>query len=289
VLGVQHAARVNFGDQILFLGHGLSRSQVRQGDKLHLRLYWQPLRPLEENYASFVQLFAPPYYAQSHLSAGNWHPSHIPTSRWSPELYVRDEQQILIPPDIPPVEYHIRVGLFDMATGERLVLPERPGRPDSLDLGPLRVLRSSPLDPSQTPNPLRAQLGEGIELLGYALEPAALRPGEDLQVVLYWRARAEVKASYTVFVHLIDAAEAKAGQHDGQPMEGLHPTTNWQAGEVVEDGHSIAIAPDASPGRYRLAVGMYQYPSLERLPVVECEGATSSRGRILLPQAIDLY
>jgi len=131
VVGVQHPARINLEDKVLFLGYDLvSGDTVRQGDDLSVRLYWLALQPfdtlrtqpLNVNYSSFLHLDAPPDDA-TWATSDNMHPGDpqaqidIPTSGWWTSLYVRDEHRLEVPPDIPPVQYLLRVGLYDQSTG----------------------------------------------------------------------------------------------------------------------------------------------------------------------------
>ncbi len=74
-----------------------------------------------------------------------------------------------------------------------------------------------------------------------------------------------VREDYTVFVHLLTPdGEFVAGQ-DGQPLEGLYPTSFWGEGETVVDGRSWFA--DVLPGEYQLQVGLYLLETGQRLPV----------------------
>ncbi|MFB0534709.1 MAG: 6-pyruvoyl-tetrahydropterin synthase-related protein, partial [Anaerolineae bacterium] len=127
VLGAQHAAQINLGDKVLFLGYDLADEVVRQGEDLHLVLYWQAQQPLERQYSVFAHLDAPPDYT-TWAGSDNLNPGGIPTSRWAPALYTRDEHTISIPADLPPVEYLLQVGLYDKVTGDRLPILSEGGQ-----------------------------------------------------------------------------------------------------------------------------------------------------------------
>jgi hypothetical protein len=85
-----------------------------------------------------------------------------------------------------------------------------------------------------------------------------------------------------VFVHLLDADGRLVAQHDGPPMEGRYPATAWLPGDVVPDVHRIALGPDTPAGTYQLQVGMYGWPSLERLPIWDEHGVEQINGVIVL-------
>jgi hypothetical protein len=111
-------------------------------------------------------------------------------------------------------------------------------------------------------------LGEKIRLTGHEVNDT-VRAGETLRPRLYWQARAPMDKDYTVFVHLLDKGGNLRAQQDCQPQKGDYPTSLWQQGEVIWDGHQIPLPPDLPAGTYRLVAGMYLLESMERLPVFD--------------------
>src|SRR5207248_11231453 len=121
----------------------------------------------------------------------------------------------------------------------------------------------------QEPMPLTfsgAQFGDVLELSGY-LAPASVKPGGTLPVHLVWRARRNVPADYTLFVHLVNAAGAAVTQVDAQPFGSAYPTSTWVEQEVVAHNVTLGIPADIAAGEYTLQLGWYTFPTLERLPV----------------------
>lgn len=160
--------------------------------------------------------------------------------------------------------------------------------------GPLRLrLYESPMAFLGDRPPL-ARLGQAVQLLDYCLscehDPAG--PGDTLYLSLYWQTGEPLAVSYKVFAHLLDPTGWMRGQEDNYPVGGTFPTVEWQPGEVIVDRYEIEVSPDAPPGVYRLAVGMYDGATLERLPVweVTCQDcavpAYASKDRIFLPVEI---
>jgi 4-amino-4-deoxy-L-arabinose transferase-like glycosyltransferase len=141
-----------------------------------------------------------------------------------------------------------------------------------------------------------ARLGETVHLKGYRLSPeeGPITPGATLGLSLYWQTEAPLAAGYKVFVHLIDPAGQIAVQRDNPPVGESYPTTAWRPGEVIVDRHDLLIPVDAPPGVYRLAVGLYDGATLDRLPVqgLACEGcsvpAFVSDDRLFLPVEIEI-
>jgi hypothetical protein len=135
----------------------------------------------------------------------------------------------------------------------------------------------------QIPNRVDAQVGDSIELLGYDLGSWESSGGDEggagevqqgmgsrqrvLDVTLYWRTGTPMGEDYTVFVQLLDPDGRLVTQHDGQPLYGYLPTSDWSPDDVIPDRHRLLLPADLSPGRYRLTAGMYALETLERLPV----------------------
>jgi hypothetical protein len=135
-------------------------------------------------------------------------------------------------------------------------------------------------------HPLRANLDDRVELLGYALSSSEVESGGILRLTLYWLAKGEMAIDYTVFTHLIDAEGRIWGQKDSQPLGGLFPTTCWAEGGVICDEYEMLVQPDAPPGEYALEVGMYELGTMQRLPAYDENGKRLPEDRVLLPQKV---
>jgi len=107
--------------------------------------------------------------------------------------------------------------------------------------------------------PLDVQFGDAIQLRGYSLSGDAFAPGDILQLALFWQAQAPISARYKVFVHVLDASDRITAQVDREPGGELVPTTIWQPGQTIVDRYGVLVPPDAAPGRYRVAVGLYGF------------------------------
>lgn len=145
-----------------------------------------------------------------------------------------------------------------------------------------------------------AVLGSSIRLLGYTLESEvdlhsrgvcesvqfrdaiAVHPGERLYLTLLWQATTEIPESYTVFTHLYDQREQIWGQEDSPPVSGSYPTSLWLPDEKILDRYQILLDPGAPPGVYRLAVGMYDPATGDRLKVNAADAFLMGDDRILL-------
>jgi 4-amino-4-deoxy-L-arabinose transferase-like glycosyltransferase len=124
--------------------------------------------------------------------------------------------------------------------------------------------------------------GDKIELLGYDLEKKVYQPGETLHLTLYYRPVAEVVADqmvadYTVFIHLLGPDNPATGsplwaQDDSEPCRRSYRTSAWGPNEIVIDHYAITVPPDAPEGEYPIAMGLYEWQTLQRLPVLDDAG-----------------
>lgn len=146
------------------------------------------------------------------------------------------------------------------------------------------VYRVGPvIDESSYDYPVDATLGQDIRLMGYDLEPNQVRPGETFELTLYWEALEKPAGDYTVFIHLLDQDGELRGQIDSQPQEGMYPTYFWDKGERIQDRSTVVVSPDAPPGDYEIAIGMYTLETLERLPIVDQHGMPVPNDSLIIP------
>jgi hypothetical protein len=63
----------------------------------------------------------------------------VNTTTWAPGDLILDEYQLQLPPDAPPGEYEIEIGLYDPAGGGARAVATDPAGQDHLSLGTVRV------------------------------------------------------------------------------------------------------------------------------------------------------
>lgn len=71
------------------------------------------------------------------------------------------------------------------------------------------------------------------------------------------------------FVHLRNQEGVVVAQQDNEPALGRYPTPAWKPGTTVRDAYTLQLPAELSPGLYELVVGMYRWPSLNRLGITE--------------------
>ncbi|MBI2940289.1 MAG: hypothetical protein HYY04_07585 [Chloroflexi bacterium] len=270
VRGVDHPSAETLGGQIRFLGHEVSRS-VRPGEDLRMTLYWQPIALVDSDYRSFVKVVRRSTGAVV-AQSDHEHPGGMPTSRWRRDLYVRDEHVLRLPPGLPPMGYQIIAGLYALNRGFR-GLPRDGASGSAAEVISLSVVTVSGarVPAERIAQPLSWRFDAGLAFLGYGYEPVAA-PGDVVVVHLFWRAERPIAGDYTVFVHLLDAAERRVAQADGMPLAGDYRTSEWAAGDEVADRYPITLPVGLPPGTYHLLVGLYDAATGQRLEMRAPDG-----------------
>jgi hypothetical protein len=110
---------IDFGGQIKLLARTVEPLYVSAGQPVTATLYWQAVRVPDKDYTVFVQMLDA--RGQQVANADSMpQANRYPTSFWDANEIVPDAHRIDLPPDLPPGEYRIIVGWYDLATGVRL-------------------------------------------------------------------------------------------------------------------------------------------------------------------------
>jgi hypothetical protein len=132
------------------------------------------------------------------------------------------------------------------------------------------------------------RFGRALRLVGYDLPAERATPGEALPLTLYWQASAKLGRDYTVFVHLLDATGGIAAQWDAMPRENTFVTTAWPVGEIVDDPHPVPLPEEMTSGTYRIALGVYDRPTGDRLPAYGPDGEPVAGDAVLLGPTVEV-
>ncbi len=132
---VDDALDATFGNEIKLLGYDWS---PESDNTLGLTLVWQAIQDPSTDYTVFVHVLDQDgtccIWQQDAMPQQN----QYPTSRWLSGEVVEDSYELILPPDLPPGEYPVEVGLYIAETGQRLLV-EVPGELEN-DVAWLRPL-----------------------------------------------------------------------------------------------------------------------------------------------------
>ena len=104
--------RINFGDKVALIGFDFDKRVMAPGDRLTVRLWWEALAAMDEEYKVFVHLVQPPesVWAQKDEDPLD---GEYPTTRWTVGQQVEDPYELHLPVDAPPGVYFVEIGLYN--------------------------------------------------------------------------------------------------------------------------------------------------------------------------------
>jgi hypothetical protein len=270
---------ISFGGVMKLLGYDLPISNTQYpisstlmpGDSLTITLYWQSLAEMNQNYSTFVHLLDETelIIAQRDMYPGQ---GLYPTSLWSAGDAIANRYVLTLPETaFAPNHAQLEVGLYNLATGERLLAygPNRELLGDNARFQEIEIL---PRAETEVPNPVHFNFEDKIGLLGYDMDRRAASPGETIHLTLYWRALAKMEEDYVVFIHLLWGQDQIWARVDSQPLDGAAPTSTWQPGWIIEDRYELTIGQDAPPDAYQIEVGLYLPQAGKRLGILGPDG-----------------
>ena len=247
---------------------GYQRGEFAAGQPLLVTFYWQPAKEIEQDVEVFVQLLDQNQQVVAGLHSWPLHGA-FRIRAWQPGTTMPLSYSLPMPDDLPIGPYQLIVGTTDLLKNERI--PLSTGESSKL----VETLKNPPPPDDRVPeSTVEISFGEIIALDGYTLVPTE----SGLTAALFWRALDSPQTDYTTFVHVVDAAGEIVAQSDAQPLQGRYPTSIWSPGEVIVDESAFEALP---PGEYQIYLGWYRWDTLERLPIMSGEAA-STDGRFLL-------
>jgi hypothetical protein len=245
---------VRIADGVHLVGYQYWPERVEPGDAVYVTLSFQPTRPVTATFRTVVRVSFPD-------DGTNWAqrdevtPRSMPLDWWQTGQAISERYVLTTTPQTPVGAY--RLETFVLGSGVT-----------GFGLGHVAIPWKGKVEGATE---LDARFSDQIRLLGFET-PDTWIPSSDAEVVLYWEAMRRPDDDYIVFVHLTDSEGQLVTSHDGVPMNRRYPTKAWIPGEVVPDVHHLPLKPDTPSGTYSLRVGMYRWPSLERLPVWDRDG-----------------
>ncbi|MEA3342257.1 MAG: hypothetical protein U9R15_20005 [Chloroflexota bacterium] len=268
-----------------FVGYKYWPARIQPGGAVYVTLFLRAAQPVTDSFRAVVRIISPGdgvgwAQRETHIS----HRSTL-TEWWQTENVIIERFVLTTTDDIPTGAYYLEVSAAEPDSENFLPIyrDEDTSPLDKIRLGYVAVPWQGKMDRTR---PVRANFGDQVSLMGFEAADS-LSPGDEFDVTLYWEALRLPEDDYVVFVHLMDDEGRVVASHDGPPMEGRYPTSAWLPGEIVPDVRQLTLDPDAPAGTYWLRVGMYGWPSLERLPVWDEQGVEQTE-RVVVLQPVEV-
>ncbi len=197
-----------------------------------------------------------------------------PAFEWLSQAGAERRWLVLREGDLPELNaryrqlYHRNLPVLDARSSQVLLASSRgaAGERDQNPLAPL-VLDAPP---SQQ-HPLRAVLGDKVEVLGWSVTAAdgtplsSVAPGTAFRFSICLRVLAPLSGPWKTFVH-IDGLQRRFNA-DHEPLQGKYPLRLWRQNDVIVDTTEVTLEPNFSAGPYRIYFGLFAGD--RRLPVTD--------------------
>ncbi|MCS6846669.1 MAG: glycosyltransferase family 39 protein [Anaerolineae bacterium] len=194
---------------------------------------------------------------------------------WWLRSYVGTENSRLIMPGVAPVVLLTAMGWLTLAPQRAWPAAAVAGAGSLLALAiaaPFVTIRPAYALPSmmsregivaahQLPSAGVATFDGVIELLHAEVGTKRVKPGEHLDVTLYWGARQPVNQSYRVVLEALDLDGEVIGRKMAIPFGGRFATQRWQPGAYFRDDYRLPIGATAPRGPARVQLSLFKlYP-----------------------------
>ncbi len=194
------------------------------------------------------------------------------TSTWQPGTIVMGDYQLTPQQPVPIGQYRLRLSALD---GERVLgsidLPHRIVIVPSRNGAWVMVVSDEP----------HARFGQAIELRAADVS----RRGNWLSLWLHWHALQAPGVDTKYFVHVLDKDGNVMVQDDGIHVKYTRPSSQWQADEMISDLIELPLW-DLKSGEYRIAVGLTNPDTDERLPAFDATGKPLPDNRYIFSETI---
>jgi uncharacterized membrane protein len=165
-----------------------------------------------------------------------------------------DRHGLLVPAGTPPGDYQVTLRVYRSQDVAVLPAAFEGGSGGEVILGTVRVVRPDPPPPLEALAITRTEDVEfvgKVRLAGYGLgNNTPLRPGEALEVDLFWQALTAPGEDFSPRLQLLDGDQVVAELTE-KPVAGTYPTAWWQPGELVRDPHTLFLPATVPAGSYR--------------------------------------
>ena len=251
------ATNLALAPDLTLVGYELVPAVAPLGGQADLHLFWQKTATSDTDWLAHITLYDQFGAVVSEQQV--WPEANSSTAVWPiSNTLVMSRHPLAIPDYVAAGSSQLYLALS----------PSRSAPPSTEPLAVGTVRLAAPSVVAQLPasaNKTSYQLGEQIELVGYT---AVVNDNATLTLDLFWRANQPLNTDYTVFVQVLQNGQVIA-QQDNQPNQNLYPTSAWEPDQIVQDSYTLQLPAPSGQASYQIITGLYEWPSLTRLPVQE--------------------
>jgi 4-amino-4-deoxy-L-arabinose transferase-like glycosyltransferase len=267
------------------IGYNLPRPFATPGEYFPIELCWEPLGQTDVPYAMFVHLLdvsqldgrgIPAIWGNRETYPGL---GNRPTDRWRLDQEFCDTVLTQVSLTAPtPLGASLEVGFVDPKTRDLLQAVDAEGDPVDLAV----IGRMPVLSPQGLPTVKQTPLYVLDNAIGLDLVQLASVSRDSMTLTLTWQSLQAVPYDATMFIHLTGTDGSIVAQVDRQPLNGRFPTSSWMPGQIITDSITLPLSAQAQSSPLTLRLGMYTWPSMRRLPVVNASGSAQRDDAIVI-------
>lgn len=246
IQNVQSPFSTNFGNQIQLLGAEIDPSVVSGGTS-EITLFWSLVGDaIDTDYSSMIEIVNSQGIVIA--EASSFYPGGLATRNWLPNHYLEDSITLRIPDYTPPLEYKVRVSVFNSETGQRLDVLNDVGNPIGVDMFLSRINVERPnilFLEDELPLPIISV--QGMELLSVDGLPEQAQVGDEIIFSWLWH----IGIPQNVFPPQL--AWGDSASITISPIIVDYPTGRW-LGDVWRGYQRIYVPPILEAGDYDMAI-----------------------------------
>jgi hypothetical protein len=253
-----------FNNKLNLVSVHSDKTSITPGDTLAVTLVWQVLDEMKRDWSIFVHLEDPildTVVAQRDMYPGQ---GLLATRLLEPGQRLTDHIVLQVPETaIAPAEMALTVGLYDLATGERMLTAE------GMDALAISKVLLNPVS-GAVPNPIKVDFEDQLEVVGFEVDRRRVTQAEPIRLTLYWQSRRPLDTDYTFFAQLVDDDTTRWASQDIS-----FPTSSWAPGETQSTEFELVLDENVPAGVYPLIIGVYTRTAdggFDRLQTLTDEG-----------------
>jgi hypothetical protein len=143
----------------------------------------------------------------------------------------------------------------------------------------METIKKNLLTTAPTPKfPLNADLDGKVVYLGLDTSANPIEPGKEFKLTHYWKVVSPPGPGWRLFTHLNGPNNQQFLNVDHGPVGGKYPVSQWKAGDIIRDEHTMRLPATWPHDKVLVHVGLWR--GQERMPVVS--GPKDAGGRLLV-------
>lgn len=227
------------------------------GERVWVDLRWRVTQQLDKDYMTVVYLRDQAGHTVAQSDRAIFSNTRLSASHLSPGDEVDVYYTLPIESGTMPGSYMLEAAVYDPATLQKLDAVAASGTHGQVvSLGPVQVTRqlSTPtIDMLGIQHQVNQNITGDVRLLGYDLAGTNVKPGDMMNLTLYWQATQSVRQNYLLALHVSGADKRVLASEIITPT---YATSNWQQGETLRDHESLLLPANLPAGAVQLSVAL---------------------------------